>query len=133
MSAALGIATTESCCRTQFRATWFLLLPSFPAISSRTLKDDPRPLGIFPWPRGLYAIRVKPSLWQYCRILGSTLLSIRLYSTWFETIFSRDNDCSASLICSTEKLLTPMWRVKAAFDILSIPHPRSVHGHLSVR
>src|SRR5260370_3170486 len=85
---AFGITTTDGSWRSQFRATWLLVLPRVEASSSRTRKGPPLPFGNPPWAIGLAAITMIFSLLQYGIISSSTLLSTTLYSTIFHTLLA---------------------------------------------
>lgn len=58
--------------------------------------------------RGLWAITVMLCCWQYSKRPNSTVRSIRLYRTWFETILCLLIAFCALLRSRTKKLLTPI-------------------------
>src|SRR5580658_2189043 len=68
-------------------------------------------IGMLPVSSGLYAITVIFSFLQNGRTSASIEREVMLYLIWFETSSLLGRDSCACMVCSTEKLLTPMYLV----------------------
>ena len=68
-------------------------------------------MGMLPVSRGLYAMTVIFSRSQNGSTSDSIEREVRLYLTWLDTSSLLGRDSCASMVCSTEKLLTPTYLV----------------------